>query len=143
MFDPADGVIVLSGDIHAGFVTQHSAHTVEFTTPAVSSETLKGILARSVGGNPNAPSRRTGEHMVAQLDELLMHGYDALRYANTDHHGVGVLALDGAQVDVRLLELPGDACQQRLYDAPRQMLALSEERRFSVARASMQIKRVS
>ena len=143
VFDKAGGVIVLSGDIHAGFVTQHSAHTVEFTTPAVSSETLKGILARSVGGIPDAPSRRTGEHMVAQLDELLMHGFDALRYANTDHHGVGVLALDGVQVDVRLLELPGDACQQRLYDAPRQLRALSEERRFSVARASMQIKRVS
>ncbi|PKM06641.1 MAG: hypothetical protein CVV14_11850 [Gammaproteobacteria bacterium HGW-Gammaproteobacteria-4] len=142
VFDRAGGVIVLSGDIHAGFATQHSAHTVEFTTPAVSSETLKRILARSVGGNPDAPSRRTGEHMVAQLDELLLHGFDALRYANTDHHGVGVLALDGAHVDVRFLELPGEACQQRLYDDPRRLRALSQERRFAVARASMQIKRV-
>ncbi len=143
VFDRAGGVIVLSGDIHAGFATQHSAHTIEFTTPAVSSETLKGILARSVAANPDPQSRRTGEHMVAQLDTLLAHGFGALRYAKTDHHGVGVLALDGEHADARFLELPGDACRTRHYDAPRQIRALSEVRRFSVSRTDMQIKRLS
>ena len=143
VFDKAGGVIVLSGDIHASFATQHSAHTVEFTTPAVSSESLKGILARSVNGNPDAASRRTGEHMVTQLDALLMHGFAALRYANTDHHGVGVLTLDGAQVDVRFYQLPSDACHKRLYDDPRQLRALRKESHFALVRENMQIKRLN
>lgn len=143
VFDKAGGVIVLSGDIHAGFATQHSAHTVEFTTPAVSSETLKGILARSVAANPDAPSRQTGERLVAQLESLLGDGFAALRYATADRHGVGVLALDAEHVDVRFLELPSDTCRQRLYDAPRELRAVSEERRFVLARATMQITRLT
>lgn len=140
VFDPAGGVIVLSGDIHAGFATQHSERTVEFTTPAISSETLKRILARSVSADPNAQARQAGERMVAQLDDLLGSGFAGLRYAQTDRHGVGVLMLDAQRVDVRFLELPGDVCHERLYDDPRRLRAQLQERRFTLARATMRIE---
>ena len=48
VFAPAGGTIVLSGDIHSGFATQHGASVVEFTAPAISS-----------GPCPSKPRRRS------------------------------------------------------------------------------------
>ncbi|HWS78181.1 MAG TPA: alkaline phosphatase D family protein, partial [Thermomonas sp.] len=46
-FDAAGGVVLLSGDIHAGFAAQHTPRTLEFTLPAVSSTTLHEMSANS------------------------------------------------------------------------------------------------
>lgn len=139
VFDPAGGVILLSGDIHAGFATQHSAATVEFTTPAVSSEPLKGMIARTVQGDDPAV-RAAGERMVANLDAMFTAAFSPMRYAQSGRHGASVLAIDGDHVTVEFLELPADACRQRLYDDRAAVQARLRRQRFSVDRQTMTLR---
>jgi alkaline phosphatase D len=138
VFDRAGGVIVLSGDIHAGFATQHSAATVEFTTPAVSSETLGSILARS-GQGEDAQAQATAR-VAAALDALVIDGNRSLRYAQTRRHGVGLLRLDGEHAQARFLELPDSVCRQRHYQAPEAIGSQLTEKRFTFARADMRLR---
>ncbi|MBS7457962.1 alkaline phosphatase D family protein [Coralloluteibacterium stylophorae] len=138
LFDPAGGVILLSGDIHAGFATQHSAATVEFTTPAVSSETLKGILARSSAGE--GAQADAGRRMVAALDELFRSGFAPLRYVQTERHGAGLLALEGDHAAARFLELPAGAVAERLYDDRPGLAAQVRTRRFAFTRDDMRLR---
>lgn len=140
LFDSAGGVVLLSGDIHAGFATQHSARTVEFTTPAVSSETLKGILARSSTGE--GAQAEAGRRMVAMLDTLFASAFAPLRYVQSDHHGVGVISIQGERVRASFHELPDSACRTRLYDAPDQLRLQSRARHFEFDRAGMRLQRV-
>jgi len=131
VFDAAGGAILLSGDIHAGFVTQHSARTVEFTTPAVSSQTIGSILEAAITRDPATAD--TGRRLVADLDATVMAGLPGLRYAQTRRHGVGVLELDQGQARMRFIEAPETACLQELYSQPARYRALSSEQRFSLA----------
>lgn len=138
VFDPAGGVILLSGDIHAGFATQHSAATVEFTTPAVSSEPLRGMIARTAAGDE--ATRAAGERLAAGLDGLFTAAFPPLRYAQSSRHGASVLSIDGDRVEVEFLELPVEACRRRLYDDRVALDGLLQRRRFSLDRATMLLR---
>ncbi|HEY5970630.1 MAG TPA: alkaline phosphatase D family protein, partial [Pseudoxanthomonas sp.] len=129
--DQAGGAVVLSGDIHAGFATQLSERTVEFTTPAVSSQTLKDILGGSAGDDPATAD--TGKRLVEALDDVLLDGDPRIRHAQTSRHGAGLIEI-GADGDLRasFFELPADACRQRLYEQPEAMKAKLRRVRFSV-----------
>lgn len=137
-FDPAGGVILLSGDIHAGFATQHSEATVEFTTPAVSSEPLQGMIARTVQADDSI--RAAGERIVAGLDRLFQTAFPPLRYAQSGRHGASVMTIEGGRARVEFLELPAEACRRRLYDEPATVAALLQRRRFSVDRETMTLR---
>ena len=41
--------VIISGDVHATFVTDHGGGIYEFTPPAISSSTLQSIYERAVG----------------------------------------------------------------------------------------------
>lgn len=131
VFDAGGGAIVLSGDIHAGFVTQHTARTVEFTAPAVSSETIGGILESAITRDPATAD--TGRRLVANLDEVIRAGLPGLRYAQTRRHGVGVLELDAGQAKMSFIEAPDSACRERMYERPQAYRALTSEHRFHLA----------
>jgi len=130
VFDAAGGAILLSGDIHAGFVTQHSARTVEFTTPAVSSQTIGSILEAAITRDPAIAD--TGRRLVEDLDATIMAGLPGLRYAQTRRHGVGVLELEQGQARMRFIEAPETACLQNLYAQPAQYRAQTREQHFSL-----------
>ena len=130
VFDAAGGAILLSGDIHAGFVTQHSDRTVEFTTPAVSSQTIGSILEAAITRDPD--TAETGRRLVADLDAMVMSGLPGLRYAQTRRHGAGVLELDEGQARMMFIEAPETACLQEMYAQPARYHALSREQRFSL-----------
>lgn len=138
VFDRAGGVVVLSGDIHAGLATQHSPSTVEFTAPAVSSETLHGMIARSIAGDPSLGDAAHG--LLANLDALFAAGFPPLKYVQSARHGVGVVAIDGGRATVDFLELPAELCRQRLYDQPGAIRAQLQRRRFTVDRATMRLE---
>lgn len=113
--DRAGGAVVLSGDIHASFATQHSAKTVEFTAPAISSSTLSAIMADAAKADP--ATAEAGLRLVAALDVLLGRGDARVRHVQTSQHGVGLLQRDAAgdcRVEFRLL--PSGLCAERLYD---------------------------
>ena len=66
--DQAGGAVVLSGDIHASFATQHAARTLEFTAPAVSSQTLSNMMAGAA--KDDVANAEAGTRLVAGLDQL-------------------------------------------------------------------------
>ena len=53
---------------------------------------------------------------------------------------VSVLAIDGDHVTVEFLELPADACRQRLYDDRAAVQARLRRQRFSVDRQTMTLR---
>lgn len=126
------GAVLLSGDIHASFASQHRAKVVEFTTPAVSSKSLGAILERNASGD--AATREAGQRLAAALDPLLRHGYPGLRYAQTRRNGVTLLELGTDTLAVRYFELDGEHVADCLYDQPARWRAAVQEQRFNVVR---------
>lgn len=115
-FDAAGGAVLLSGDIHAAFATQHSARSFELTTPAVSSTTLADILGREVERDP--ATAEVGRRMVEQLDTLIVHGDPRVALARTREHGVVVVEADLQGLRARFLCQPPTANGERLYETP-------------------------
>ncbi len=139
VFDPAGGAIVLSGDIHAGFVTQHSAGTVEFTAPAVSSQTIGSILEKAITRDPVTVD--VGRRLVAGLDEITQDGMAGLIYAQTRRHGVGVLELDAGEARMRFIETAEETCLASLYERPADYAATSRTAAFRLSAAERVVRR--
>ncbi len=137
--DAAGGAVLLSGDIHAGFATQHTARTVEFTVPAVSSETLHAMSAE--GARANAENARTGMRMVEALPELLQAATPAIRYVQTNRHGVGIATVEADGFGMELFELPQDRVGRDLYADPAAVLSDGRRVRFACDAASRTLRR--
>lgn len=124
--DAAGGAIVLSGDIHASFVTQHSPRTVEFTAPAVSSSTLSDIMTNAAKADP--ATAEAGMRLVATLDEVLARGEPRIRHVQTRKHGTGILQRDAdGRCEVRFNLLPSELCAEALYEQPQAIEAAAEQ----------------
>ncbi|MCB1564288.1 MAG: alkaline phosphatase D family protein [Lysobacteraceae bacterium] len=130
LLDRHGGAVVLSGDIHAAFASQHSERTVEITVPAVSSQTLSDILAGEVERDPS--TAQAGRRLVAALDQQVMEGSPVLRHAETRVHGVGIAEVDGTRFDIRVPTLPSSMCRERFYDEPEKAAAQGSTHRFSI-----------
>ncbi|MGL6290447.1 MAG: alkaline phosphatase D family protein, partial [Silanimonas sp.] len=128
----ARGTVLLSGDIHASFASQHRERVVEFTTPSVSSKSLGAILERNASGD--AATQAAGARLAAHLDPLLLAGYPGLRYAQTRRNGVLLLEFGADALQARYLEMPPELVAESLYDAPDRWRAAVHERRFRVDR---------
>ena len=128
----AQGAVLLSGDIHASFASQHRTGVVEFTAPAVSSKSLGAILERNASGD--AASQAAGARLAKNLDALLMAGFSGMRYAQTRRNGVVLLEVGRDELVARYFELDGELARERLYDAPERWAELMQERRFHVRR---------
>jgi alkaline phosphatase D len=115
-FESAGGALLLSGDIHAAFATQHAPRTVELTTPAISSTTLADILSREVEREP--ATAEVGRRMVDGLDALIVHGDPRVALARTREHGVVLVEADRHSLRARFLCQSNAANGTRLYDAP-------------------------
>ena len=137
--DQAGGAVVLSGDIHAGFATQLSARTVEFTVPAVSSQTLRDILAGSAQDDPATAD--TARRLVDTLDEVLADGEARIRYAQASRHGAGLVEIgaDG-QWNASFMELPAETCLTCLYQEPEALQAQLKRVGFGVDPGSRRLR---
>ncbi len=137
-FDAAGGTVLLSGDIHAAFATQHSSRSIELTTPAVSSTTLADILGSEVERDPN--TAEVSRRMVEQLDALIVHGDPCVRHARTRLHGVTLIEAHMDHLDARFLCLPPQACRTPAYDDSTALRAQTQITRFYVDAASRRLQ---
>lgn len=139
VFDDAGGVVLLSGDIHSGYATQHSARTLEFTVPAVSSETLHAMSATSARADP--ANAEAGLRMVEAMDTLLLQGDPSLRYAQTRSNGVAVAHVDARAFRFTVFELPGELAVQDCYADRAGLLARGEWTGFEADAATRTLRR--
>lgn len=129
--DRAGGAVVLSGDIHASFATQHASRTLEFTAPAVSSQTLSNMMAGAA--KEDQANAEAGARLVAGLDQILAMAEPRIKHVQTTRHGVGIVALDQAGgLEVEFLLQPAEACKHRLYDQAALLAEQGERVRFEV-----------
>lgn len=138
-FDAAGGVVLLSGDIHAGFAAQHTPRTLEFTLPAVSSTTLHEMSSKSAAAD--ADNAAAGMRMVAALESLLMEGDPGLRYVQTQRHGVGIAHVDGEAFAMEVSEVPAALCERDRYQDAGDVVAASASVRFVVDAKTRTLRR--
>lgn len=139
VFDDAGGVVLLSGDIHSGYATQHSARTLEFTVPAVSSETLHAMSATSARADP--ANAEAGLRMVEALESLLLQGDPRLRYAQTRRNGAAIAQIDARALRFSVFELAGELVAQNHYEDRAGLLARGEWTQFAVDPATRTLRR--
>lgn len=122
------GVVFVSGDIHAGFVTTHPGASVthaEFTTPAVSSTAFRELLANAAGGDPLLGP--LAAPLLPAMDLLLRAANPRIAYTQTERHGVSVAECSEATVEVSMFEYAASRTFQSEYSAS---LAPTAVRRF-------------
>jgi len=122
---------VLSGDIHASFVADHRG-VFEFTTPAISSESLEGMVQEAIASDPILGQLPGMEDLLAQLAPMLQisaaddtHFPQAdLDYAETKSNGYAVfdVSADALRATYRLIDASEAATNY--YDDPEALAAL-------------------
>jgi alkaline phosphatase D len=92
------GTVLISGDIHATFVTDHGGGLYEFTGPAVSSGTFGDLVERAVLGDPILGQIPGIEGLLAMLPQLLQASTvdspatgSTILYPQTTNHGYMVM----------------------------------------------------
>ena len=127
-----DNAVVISGDIHATFVTDHGDGIYEITPPAVSSSTNGEIVLRAILSDPILGQIPGIEDIVANYglllqvsatDDVLVSPSDIL-YTNTYSHGYGILDVFADRLSFTLQEIPSDQIGTSYYDDPE---ALNEQ----------------
>ncbi len=118
--------LVLSGDIHAAFITDHGAAR-EITGPAVSSDTAREMLHALVATNPALENK---EAILKALDDMDIDakiiacnrncvGMDTsavIHHADVEHHGYTMIELEAEHTMVTLHTFPFRYATQNLYE---------------------------
>ncbi len=119
------GTVLISGDIHATFVTDHGEGLVEFTGPAVSSGTFGDLVERAVLDNPILGQLPGIEDLLAVLPQLLQASTvdspatdSTILYPRTTNHGYMVMEVTDRTMTAVLEEIDEDEVFNSLYDDP-------------------------
>lgn len=106
------GAVVISGDIHATFVTDHGGGLYEFTGPAISSGTFGDLVERAVLGHPILGQLPGIDVLVAMLPQLLQASTvdspatdSTIVYDRTTNHGYMVMTATGQTLTATLEEI--------------------------------------
>ncbi|MCA9607045.1 MAG: alkaline phosphatase D family protein [Myxococcales bacterium] len=136
-----NNAILLAGDIHGAFATDlgpdaDGNRTVELTTPAVSSETWRGLLYRT--GSGNAAIRDSGllEPVTEAIDGFMMSAFEPLKMAHGDRHGVLVVEANDVELVATWHLLAPALVEQRFYDDPSALTEQWEVERWRIAKSS-------
>jgi alkaline phosphatase D len=130
------GTVVLSGDNHVAFVTEHTAGAntlAEFAGPAISSNPLQIEAQQLVASDPNLSAIPGVETLVASLPDLIRGaagGAQRLGSINTNGFMLVEARANALFVDVFLL--PGNLAATKLYDRPDDVRARFLQIRFTV-----------
>jgi alkaline phosphatase D len=98
--------LVLSGDIHAAFASVESGVTC-LTTPAISSQTVKGGAAGVVVGAGFDPSSPVYKYAVLQIDSTFREANPGIAFSDCDGHGFLVVELAAEEAIATFHLIPG------------------------------------
>jgi alkaline phosphatase D len=112
----APGTVVISGDIHSTFVTDHGNGVFEFTGPAISSSTLGEISVRAIENDPllgQIPG--IGDLIRGFFSTMLQlssndpaHSSSAIAYAENFTHGYMIMDASADSLTATMVELPSN-----------------------------------
>lgn len=130
--------VVISGDVHATFVTDHKDGVYEFTPPSISSTTFGQFFLRGalelVGPDAGA------EELAAQLDALLqisalddeLVSPSNIVYSNQWAHGFGVMEATPEALYTKIYQIPYTEIHTSYYDDPAALDDLFEVLEFTL-----------
>ena len=120
-----NNAVVISGDIHSTFVTDHKNGLYELTPPAISSATNGEIVIRVVGSDPIL-GQIPGIEEILQNYALLLQvsslsptvSQSDILYANTFSHGYGIVDVTADAFTILIQEISSDEIGTSYYDDP-------------------------
>jgi alkaline phosphatase D len=125
LFKTAPGAVIISGDIHATFVTDHGDGLFEFTGPAISSGTFGDLVTRAVLDNPVLGQLPGIDLLLAMLPQLLQASTvdspatdSTIVYPQTTNHGYMVMEATDQVMRVILQEIDENEVFTNYYDDP-------------------------
>lgn len=126
------GTLVLSGDIHASFVTEHGSGVYEFTGTSISSATSAEMLKSTAANDPQLSAIPNVSLLISQLDPLLKAGNSSIKYANSTTHGFSLVTASADKVDVSYYEWSGSSALQNNYSLTAAIDATKTVKKFTV-----------
>jgi alkaline phosphatase D len=132
--------VVISGDIHSTFVTDHTNGVYEFTGPGISSATIGEEVARRIASDPilgqipglDQLAQALGLLLqVSSFDDELVSPSDIV-YTNTGAHGFMIMDVMADSLRAVMYEIPEDATHTSYYDDPAALDALFTMMPFTV-----------
>jgi alkaline phosphatase D len=139
LLDLVDNVVVISGDIHATFVTDHLDGVYEVTPPAISSATNGEIMMRAALAHPILSQIPGIEDILANNGLLLQISAanpavspSSILYQNTWSHGYGIMDVTADAFTVLIQEIPSDEIGTSYYDDPEALNELFTPIMFSI-----------
>lgn len=144
------GAFLVSGDIHASFVTQHQGGglaqpVADFTVPAISSGTFNSFVASAIAvipGLTDAQRALAQQALVAGLDQTLQQSAPAdhpIVYADTTHHGFAIVQVQSTGLTVELALIDQKYVAQDLSGQPTQLASLFTRKAFTFNAATGQV----
>lgn len=139
LLDLVPNSVVISGDIHATFVTDHKNGVYEITPPAISSSTNGEIVMRAVASDPIL-GQIPGIDQILQNYALLLQvsaqdpavSPSDILYANTFAHGFGIFDVTGDAMSILIEEIPSAEVGTSYYDDPEALDALFTPLLFTI-----------
>ncbi|HEC83997.1 MAG TPA: hypothetical protein ENI48_01965, partial [Thioploca sp.] len=113
--------LVLSGDIHASFVTDYEG-VVDFTTPAISSitnhESVRNALPAVASSFDEAQRQRAEELLQENLEDTYKAGFEQMKFADTRKNGYVIMTIDADKVTSTFYMLDSKMVETSYYDNP-------------------------
>ena len=140
MLGLVENAMVLSGDIHASFVTDHGEGVYEFTGSAISSSSYAEMVQNAIASDPILGQIPGLEELLAHFDALLQISSlddehvspSDIVYADTDVDAFVVVEATADAFEVKIHEISTDHVFTRFYDDPEALADLFEVTTFTV-----------
>jgi hypothetical protein len=118
--------VVISGDIHGAFVTDHTQGVFEFTPPAISSSTIGETVARRIASDPLLGQFPGLDQLVeflglllqiSSLDDVNVSTSDIM-YTTPDAHGFAIMDATAEMLHVLFYQIDQEEAGTSYYDDP-------------------------
>ncbi len=132
--------VVISGDIHSWFVTDHQNGLIEFTAPAISSESLEELIFNALSNHPVLGELPDLDQLVAQFGPLMQitSQDDAVTpsdIVDLDLKASGFMIVDVGtdQLVSTIVAMDSEETRNDYYDDPETIDAIFTEHTFTVS----------
>jgi alkaline phosphatase D len=139
LLDLVDNAVVISGDIHATFVTDHLFGVYEVTPPAISSSTSAEVVLRTILSDPILGQIPGIEDIVANYGLLLQVSSTSadvspstIMYQDTWSHGYAVMDATADAFSITLQQISSEEIGTSYYDDPGALDALFTPLMFTI-----------